>query len=92
MKKLASCYFVWHYKLSRKVTVNRMQSCYSFIVDLPHAFFRILSNKIYVILLLALTCEFNTMGYAVFIPKYLENQFRASPGLASVITGMVKKS
>ncbi len=57
------------------------------ISDLPRAMGRILKNKLFVLLTIALAIEVNVHGFFTFLPKYFQQHYGLTASVASVITG-----
>ena len=55
--------------------------------DLPKAIVRILSNPVYMIVLLGACFHVLISGYGTFLPKYLEMNFGLTAAKASILTG-----
>ncbi|KAL5109915.1 Solute carrier organic anion transporter family member 5A1 [Taenia crassiceps] len=56
--------------------------------DIPKSIFSLLKNKIYVVTCLCICCEmFIVIGFAGFLPKYMEIEYQISKATASMIAG-----
>ncbi|VDL59729.1 unnamed protein product [Hymenolepis diminuta] len=56
--------------------------------DIPKSIFNLLKNKIYVVTCLCICCEmFIIIGFAGFLPKYMEIEYQISKATASMIAG-----
>lgn len=56
--------------------------------DIPKSVFSLLKNKIYVVTCLCICCEmFIVIGFAGFLPKYMEIEYQISKATASMIAG-----
>nr|AKN21546.1 slc21a-1 [Schmidtea mediterranea] len=56
--------------------------------DIPYAILSLLKNKIYIVVSLAICCEmFLVNGFAAFLPKYIENEYKVTNITSSLIAG-----
>ncbi|XP_067138878.1 solute carrier organic anion transporter family member 74D-like isoform X2 [Centruroides vittatus] len=56
--------------------------------DMPAALMKLIKNKILVCVIIAATLQINGhLGYFVFMPKYMESQYRQSASSASLFSG-----
>lgn len=65
-----------------------MRSACFFVEDIPKSIYALLKNKIYTVACLCICSEmFIVIGFAGFLPKYLEIEYQISKAKASMIAG-----
>jgi len=57
------------------------------VTDLPRSCWRLMTNPLYVALIISVCLSFSISGYTTFLPKYLQFHFGLSASMASVYTG-----
>ncbi|VDK86032.1 unnamed protein product [Dibothriocephalus latus] len=56
--------------------------------DMPRCIGKLVRNKVYIVTCFCICCEmFVIIGFAGFLPKYLETEYQASKAQASMIAG-----